>query len=46
MKRPDLQAVALALYKERGQVSIWDLFAIKEAIASVALEYPEWDEEE
>lgn len=43
--RPTLEEVALALYEEKGELTIWDLFAIREAIASTALEHPEWEEE-
>jgi hypothetical protein len=36
----------LSIYRERGAVSWGDIFLIKEAVASTALEHPEWDMDE
>jgi hypothetical protein len=34
---------AIALAKEKGHLTITDLFVLKEAVASTLLEHPEWE---
>lgn len=36
----------IELAQKQGAVSVADIFVIKEAVASTALEHPEWDMEE
>ena len=43
VKRPTLEEVALAIYEEKGEVTLMDLFMAREAIASTAIEHPEWE---